>query len=61
MPAGILDLRFDLMPGSPVGDILTVRNVVVQPVKPPKSASGKSSKPVGGTDRKSKTTIGAAR
>jgi hypothetical protein len=61
MSAGSRDLWIDLMPDSPFGDILTVRSVLVQPVKPPEAHRVSPLKPVGGTDRKSRTIIGAAR
>jgi hypothetical protein len=61
MSAGILDLWIELLPDSPIGDILTVRSVLVQPVKPPKAHRVNPLKPVGGTDRKSKTIVDAAR
>jgi hypothetical protein len=61
MSAGSLDLWIDLMPESPFGDMLTVRSFLVQPVKPPNAYRVGPLKTVSGTDRKSKTIIGAAR
>ena len=51
MSAGNLGLWVDLMPESPIGDMLTVRSVPVQQVKPPKAPRVRPLKWLGDTNR----------